>query len=140
MRYEKSCGFVAYKENDGQRLYLIICSMDGEYGFPKGHVEGDETEYETAVRELKEETGAQAHIVPGFRRQIEYAFPNKPGVMKRTVYFLGEVLPGEIVCREGEVALAAFHPLEKAYELLSFEETKNILIEADTFLRSRAAQ
>lgn len=140
MRYEKSCGFVAYTNAPDGRRYLIIRSLDGEYGFPKGHVEGSETEHETAVRELKEETNAEVTIIPGFRRQIEYAFPNEPGVMKRTVYFVGEVLPGEILCREGEVAEAAFLSFEKAYELLSFADTKNILKEADAFLHSIAAQ
>lgn len=140
MKYEKSCGFIAYKDEGGERRYLIICSLDGEYGFPKGHVEGCETEQETAMRELKEETNAQVTIVPGFRRQIEYAFPNKPGVMKQTVYFLGKCTADDILCREGEVAQAAFHSYEKAYKLLSFEDTKNILKEADAFLRSIAVQ
>lgn len=140
MKYEKSCGFVAYTNVPDGRRYLIIRSLDGEYGFPKGHVEGSETEHETAVRELKEETNAEVTIIPGFRRQIEYAFPNKPGVMKRTVYFIGEYAAGEIVCREGEVSEAAFHSFEKAYELLSFEDTRNILKEADAFLRSTATQ
>ena len=39
MIYKKSCGFVAYKEIQGNRLYLIVRTSNGEYGFPKGHVE-----------------------------------------------------------------------------------------------------
>ena len=52
MRYIKSCGFVVYKEINDKRLYLIIRTSNGEYGFPKGHVEENETEHETAIREL----------------------------------------------------------------------------------------
>ncbi|MBQ3222259.1 MAG: NUDIX domain-containing protein [Clostridia bacterium] len=140
MQYEKSCGFVAYKDEGGERRYLIICSLDGEYGFPKGHVEGNETEHETAMRELKEETNAEVTIVPGFRRQIEYAFPNKPGVMKQTVYFLGKCTADDILCRPGEVAGAEFAPYDRAMELLSFEDTRNVLKGADVFLRSIAVQ
>lgn len=37
--------------------YLLVQSYSNRWGFPKGHIEGDETTYETAQRELKEETG-----------------------------------------------------------------------------------
>ena len=56
MTYEKSCGFIAYQLCNNTREYLVLQSLNGDFGFPKGHVEKDETEYETALRELKEET------------------------------------------------------------------------------------
>ena len=57
MRYIKSCGFIAYKQIEGRNYYLIIKSLNGDVGFPKGHMEIGESELETAIRELKEETG-----------------------------------------------------------------------------------
>ena len=134
MHYEKSCGFVAYKEKDDVRLYLIIRTSNGEYGFPKGHVELNETEYETAIRELKEETNVEVQIINGFRRQIEYKFPNKVDVMKQSVYFLGRCSEIDVVCQETEVSEVLFVPIEVALELLSFEDTRNILREADMYL------
>lgn len=134
MIYKKSCGFVAYKEIENERLYLIVRTSNGEYGFPKGHVENNETEHETAIRELKEETNIEVQIIDGFRRQIEYEFPNRPDVMKISVYFLGKYIKEEIVCQESEVLEARFVPIETALELLSFEETRNILREADTYI------
>ena len=134
MHYEKSCGFVAYKEKDDVRLYLIIRASNGEYGFPKGHVELNETEYETATRELKEETNVEVQIINGFRRQIEYKFPNKVDVMKQSVYFLGRCTEIDVVCQETEVSEVLFVPIEVALELLSFEDTRNILREADMYL------
>ena len=131
---KKSCGFVAYKEIENERLYLIVRTSNGEYGFPKGHVENNETEHETAIRELKEETNIEVQIIDGFRRQIEYEFPNRPDVMKISVYFLGKYIKEEIVCQESEVLEARFVPMETALELLSFEETRNILREADTYI------
>jgi len=136
MQYEKSCGFVAYKDEGGVRRYLVIRSQKGECGFPKGHMEGDETEHETAIRELKEETNAEAAIIPGFRKQIEYSFLNKPGVTKITVYFLGKCTADDIVCRAGEVAGAEFAPFDRAMQLLSFEDTRNVLKEADAYARA----
>lgn len=140
MIYEKSCGFVVYKEVQGENYYLIIRNISGEYGFPKGHVENNETEHETAIRELKEETNVEVEIIDGFRHQIEYKFPNKMNVMKRSVYFLGKCLEDDIVCREGEVSEAMFVSFERAIELLSFEDTKKILKEADAYICSKKSR
>ena len=136
MIYEKACGFIVYRENQNIREYLIIRALNGEYGFPKGHVECDETEYETAIRELKEETNLNVQIVEGFRRQIEYKLPNKANTIKRSVYFLGRCTETNIICQETEVSEAKFVSIEKALELLSFENTKMILKEADVYIES----
>lgn len=135
MNYEISCGVVACRNEGGQLHYLLIRARNGEYGFPKGHMEPGETEHETAIRELKEETNAEVRLVDGFRRQIEYPLPRKRDTMKRSVYFLGECTSQALICQECEVADAMFLPLEKALELLTFEETKAILRDADAFLR-----
>lgn len=132
----KSCGFVVYRELQDVREYLIIYNSSEEYGFPKGHVEGNETERETAIRELKEETNLDVQIIDGFRRQIEYEFPNKANIMKQSVYFLGKCTKTNIVCQENEILNAIFVPLEQALTLLSFEDTKEILKEADTYISS----
>ena len=59
MVYEKSCGaLVVRQEEQGNRMYiLMIRHRPGGYrSFPKGHVEAGETERQTAVREVREET------------------------------------------------------------------------------------
>ena len=45
----------------------MVKQLLGHWGFPKGHIEKDETEYETALREVKEETNIDARIIDGFR-------------------------------------------------------------------------
>ena len=52
---EKSCGVVLYTYKLGKRNYLLI-KKDNIYGFPKGHIEENETEKECAIRECFEET------------------------------------------------------------------------------------
>ena len=54
MRKEKSCGAVVYKKEHDNLYYLIIKQSKGHVAFPKGHVEGNETNEETAIREIKE--------------------------------------------------------------------------------------
>ena len=134
VKQEKSCGFIVYRETQGIRDYLIIRSMNGDYGFPKGHVEQDKTEYETAARELKEETGITVQIVEGFRRQIEYKLPGKADTIKHAVYFLGKSTGNPIVRQPDEVQEAMFVSFEKGLEMLSFEQTKTVLREAETYL------
>lgn len=134
MEYRKSCGFVVFKNFQDEIHYLIIRAWNGEYGFPKGHVENDESEYETAIRELKEETNVEVQILNGFRQQIEYKFPNRENLIKQSVYFLGEWIGNDIKCQEKEVSEAKFVTYVEALELLTFDETKGVLKKAHNFI------
>ena len=136
MRYIKSCGFVTYKRIENVNHYLIIKSLNGDVGFPKGHMEPRESELETAIRELKEETGVDVKVIQGFRRQIEYELRRVPDTIKQSVYFLGECTSNKIICQEAEVAEASFISYEDALKILTFEETKNILKDAEIFICS----
>lgn len=138
MIFEKSCGFVVYRESEGVREYLLVSALNGKYGFPKGHVERGETEYETAVRELKEETNLEVRFVDGFRRQIEYKLPKKRGVVKRCVYFIGEYTEGELIRQEEEILDAVFVPFEQAMAMIPFENARSVLQEADEYIDSLA--
>lgn len=137
MRYIKSCGFVAFRQVDGVNYYLIIKSLNGDVGFPKGHMEGSESEIQTAIRELKEETGQTVEIIPDFRRQIEYPLPRVADTVKQTVYFLGRCLSDELYPQASEVKDARFLSYEEAMLALTFEDTKRILCDAEEFLRSK---
>ncbi len=136
MRYIKSCGFVAYKQIENEIFYLIIKAHNGDVGFPKGHTEQGESEIETAIRELKEETGVEVEIISDFRRQIEYRLPRAANSVKQVVYFLGKCSSENIVPQEAEVAEAKFVSYEDALKILTFEATKNILRDAEQFIRS----
>lgn len=136
MRYIKSCGFVAYRRIENENHYLIIKSLNGDVGFPKGHMEVGESELETAIRELKEETGIEVDVIKGFRYAVEYPLLKIPDKIKQTVYFLGKCVLCDIVCQETEVAEACFLPYKEAIKVLTFEETKSILKEAENFIQT----
>ena len=138
MKYETSCGFVAFRLESDEPHYLIIRAHNGEWGFPKGHMEPGETETETACRELMEETGVSVVPVPEFRRAIEYPVLSRPGTIKRAIFFLGQCGSEVPVCQETEVAEAAFLPLSEAMARLTFQDTRDILAEADAFIRKTA--
>ncbi len=136
MRYIKSCGFIVYKAENNENFYLIIKSHNGDVGFPKGHMEPGESELQTAIRELKEETGMDVDTIHDFRYQIEYPLPRVPDAMKQTVYFLGKCASDDIIIQETEVASAEFVTYDKAIEKLTFEETKIMLRKANDIINS----
>lgn len=135
MKQEKSCGAVIFREENTQRDYLILTSTLGHTTLCKGHVEGDETEHETAVREIREETGLTVDFVDGFREVITYS--PKPGVTKDVVFFLARLSGGDLVCQPEEVAAIRFLPLDGALAALTHDSDRDILRKAHAFLEGR---
>ncbi|MDD6187999.1 MAG: NUDIX domain-containing protein [Clostridiales bacterium] len=134
MTYEVSCGAVVFTRAAGQIKYVIIKSTEGWYGFPKGHVEPGETEAETALREIYEETGLKVTILPGFRTTDEHGLPKKPGVIKRVIYFAAEYSGQEIRRQEEELSEAKLMSFDEAMSVFQFESSRRILREAHDFL------
>ena len=134
MTYEVSSGAVVFTREGGGLRYVIVRSLEGYYGFPKGHIEGTETEEEAAIREIREETGLSVRLVPGFRTMDEHSIPDKPDVTKRIIYFLGEYEGQEIRFQKEELLEAPLLSYEDAMERFQFESPRRILKEANDFL------
>lgn len=97
----KSCGVIPYREAEAGREYLIVYQQHSQsWSLPKGHMEAGETEVQTALRELREETGLTAELDLHTTAIIEY--PLSPVGKKQVVFFPGKVSgtpkvqPGEI--------------------------------------------
>lgn len=141
MADEKSCGAIVYTYEDGIRKYVIIRGT-GIYkefcGFPKGHMESGETEAETALREVKEETGLDVILLEGFRTVDEHflAREGRPNDKKMNVYFLAKYCDQEIKAQKSEVSEIILMDYEEAMQGLQYEESRRELTEAETFLES----
>ena len=133
MQFEKSCGGVVFTRSDNDIHYVLARHTGGHCGFPKGHMEPGEDECATALREIREEVGVSATILNGFRAEEQYPLPNKPGVVKQVVYFLAEFSGQEIHHQVEELTEAYLLPYEEALQMLTFEEAKQILIDAHHF-------
>ncbi len=135
---EKSCGAVVFTKESGHIKYVIIRSKEGFYGFPKGHMEGMETEIQTALREVAEETGLSVDIVGGFRTEDSHPF-NRNGEtrLKHITYFLAEYANQTPVAQETELSSIDLMDFDTAISALQFDSTKRILAEAHAFLTQR---
>ena len=134
MNFEKSCGALVYTREDGEIRYVIQRSLEGVYGFPKGHMEPGETEEETALREIREEAGLTVRLIPGYRETVEYPLPKKPGTMKRVVYFLAEYENQPLVPQPEEIMSAVLMEYEDAMVVLPYEYQKRMLARARDLL------
>lgn len=136
MKREKSCGALVYRYDSGRLLLLLLRHRHGgHWSFPKGHVEGSETEVETALREVQEETGLHVSLQRGFRHTVEY-YP-KPGVKKQVVYFLGKALPNEPVVRqEIEISELKWVEWDEACRCVTYKNDRDLLNMAKTHLEA----
>ena len=99
--FRKSCGVLPYREANGGKEYLLVYEHYSQcWSLPKGHMEAGETEVQTALRELREETGLTAQLDPQKFATIEY--PISPIARKQVVFFLGRV-EGCPVPQHGEI-------------------------------------
>lgn len=126
MKREKSCGALVVRPTEnGYKLVLLRHRFGGHWSFPKGHVERGESERQTALREVREETGLKIKLLDGFRESVEY-FP-KPGVKKQVVYFLGEANTDQLVRQEEEISEICWTPLDHAGEMVTFSNDKRLI-------------
>lgn len=135
MKYEKSCGVIVFTREKGTIKFVIIKSINGIYGFPKGHVETNETESQTALREVFEEVGLRPTLIDGFREAVEYYIPSVD-VQKQVIYFLGEYKNQNIVYQKEELASAKLMAFDEAYNCFTHENNKELLIKADSFIKN----
>ena len=135
MKFEKSCGAVVATKIDNKIKYLIIKSIEGIYGFPKGHMELDEVEEETALREILEETGIIVKLINGFRYKVNYEIKDK-NIYKEVIYFLGEYSNQEIIYQKEELSDAELMDFSTAFSVLQYDDSKAVLKAANDYLKT----
>ena len=121
---EKCCGCIVIKENN----VLLIKQNEGHWGFPKGHVEENETEIETATREVKEETNLDVEVDSNKRYTTEYV--TNAGKLKQVVFFIAKCIGGEIKAQECEVSEIRWVGFEKAIKLITYDNTRALFEKA----------
>jgi len=130
---EKSCGALVYRKYHGNTEILLIKHINsGHWSFPKGHVEEGETEIETAMREIKEETGIDVIIDQSFREIVTYS-PRRD-THKEVVYFIAKAKNTDYTPQEDEIADIKWVEIGRAGSVLAYENDKSIVNKAKNFI------
>ncbi len=133
--YEKSCGAIIYRiRDDGVIEYLILYQhRSGTWSVPKGHIAAGETETETALREIREETGLHVSLIDGFRKEMSYTVSAKAS--KNVVIFLAKS-EGELSLGANEISDALWADKATAIRKLGGRSIGRIIEAAEIFIRA----
>ena len=132
IKYEKSCGIILVNNDD----VLLLHYPSGHWDFPKGHVDGEEKEEDTARRELLEETGiADVVFIDGFRYATSYHYRRGRHIYhKKVVYFLGKTSKVDVIISHEHQGFKWCN-WKESLETLTFINSQSILTEAERFLK-----
>lgn len=111
---EVSAGGVVYRQGRSGQELLMIQDRYGRWTFPKGGVEQGETLEQTALREVREETGLTGTITARIG-ETRYQYQDYRGQVKKTVhYFLIKADPGAISPQWSEIRDARWFTIDEA--------------------------
>ncbi len=104
-------------------------------GLPKGHLDGEETPLQAALREVREETGAQTEPI-GELGEIRYRYERRRVIVdKRVLFYLLRYRSGELK-PDHEIDEVRWMPLAEATHALSYKGEREMVARAMSRLQS----
>jgi len=139
---ETSSGGVVFRRSDHDVRFLLIRDPYGNWGLPKGHLEGGETPVEAAIREVAEETALHDLKVVGQLPTIDWYFRDgKVIVHKFCHFFLIESQSGEASPQLDEgITECIWLPISEALERVSYANAREVVRAAGERLLSPSEQ
>jgi 8-oxo-dGTP pyrophosphatase MutT (NUDIX family) len=142
---ERSAGGVVVRVRAGERsapaeVVVIVPTRRAADGskvlcLPKGHLDGEETPQQAAIREVHEETGVTAELI-GDLGEVRYWYRRDGrAVPKSVAFFLFRYLSGDTADHDDEVEVARWMNLREAHEALSYEGEREVARRALDALR-----
>ena len=139
---EVSAGGIVFRRlSNHTARYLLIRDSYKNWGFPKGHLEGDESPAQAATRETAEETGLEHLILQGPIRVIDWHFRFRGRhIHKYCHFFLFESPDGEVSPQVDEgITACQWRPLPEALDVLSYDNARGVLKRAGEMVRTLVA-
>lgn len=136
MKRELSAGGVVFNKHQG-KIHILVSQHSQHHGwvFPKGFI-GDkdefkgETKEETAIREVKEETGIDGKILEPLT-PITYMYEMDNEKHQKTVYyFIMQEAGGDITKHDWEMENVEWLPVNEVMDRLTYDSDKTVWKEA----------
>lgn len=134
---ETTFGIIPIQKKDGKNLFLLIKSRQGNWGFPKGHPNQNESPIVTARRELEEETGlCDLTVLPQTFSEARVHVEPEYTVTKIVIWFIGIITPPcEVHVKDiDEIEEYKWVTFDDAHALLTHDETKRVLLDTKLYL------
>jgi bis(5'-nucleosidyl)-tetraphosphatase len=137
MMTERSAGFIITSNNfhDFDCSVLLLHYRSGHWDFPKGNIETNETEFQAATRELREETGiSKFRLIPNFRYVVNYKYSRKSTLIsKQVTLFLASTEVKKVEVSHEHIGYK-WMDINISTNQLTYSNAKNALIYATNFL------
>ena len=121
--------------NDEGKVLLQKRGDSGKWGFPGGAIELGETAEETAVRELKEETGLDVEVesLIGIYTDSDIKYPSGDEAHSICIVYKLKAIGGELKCDNLETIGLKYFAIDELPEMFckQHEDLKNDLIEKE---------
>ena len=96
-RRETSAGGVVFRREGTGVRYLLILDSNGNWGFPKGHLNEGESPLDAARREVEEETGLVDLVLHGDLGVIDWYFRVRADLIHKHCHlYLLESIHGDV--------------------------------------------
>jgi 8-oxo-dGTP pyrophosphatase MutT (NUDIX family) len=126
---ERSAGGVVVKDDEVLVVVPTRRAADGSkvLALPKGHIDGDETEEQAALREVREEGGVDAELV-GSLGDVAYHY-RRGGrlISKRVHFFLFAFRSGSPADHDHEIEDARWLPMTQAIQQLTYPGERDMV-------------
>ena len=128
VRHTFSAGGIVLRTRPfGHDIVLVRRLAQGLWALPKGTPIGDETPSQTALREVREETGLAVEI-DRFAGSIHYEFTRDAILFRKTVnFYLMRAVGGDFAQHDNEYDLAEWVAVERALEKMTYGSEISLL-------------
>jgi 8-oxo-dGTP pyrophosphatase MutT (NUDIX family) len=128
IKYEVSAGGLVLRRSGASMDALLIGrGMPRVWSLPKGHVEGRETLEQTALREVREETGCWAEVFVKLSEISYWFYLNGTKHKKAVQFYLMRYLSGDTANHDHEVDEAAWFEIKAAKKALKYVNEKRLI-------------
>jgi len=128
---ETSAGGLVYRHHNGT-IEVILIRVGPKWCLPKGRAKDREGLWDTARREVREETGVEGRIERKLG-DVRYWYTRRDGdgkvvrVAKRVHFYQVAYLTGSVSDHDHEADEAKWFPIENALRLLNFANERDLV-------------